>query len=108
MSTVLNAATASDDRTEQLTYQWLRESGVAINIANEDSLTPSISATNDAGTAVISFTATDEHGASSSDELTITVAAPIAPPEPEKSSSSSGILPIYLLLLMSLLAIRRR
>ncbi|WP_394227534.1 choice-of-anchor B family protein [Pseudoalteromonas spongiae] len=107
-STVLNAATASDDRSEQLTYQWQFVSGVAINIANEDSLTPSISATSDAGTAVISFTATDEHGASSSDELTITVVAPVAPPEPEKSSSSSGSLPIYLLLLMSLLAIRRR
>ncbi|TMO86651.1 choice-of-anchor B family protein [Pseudoalteromonas spongiae] len=107
-STVLNAATASDDRTEQLTYQWQRVSGVAINITNEDSLTPSVSATSEAGTAVISFTATDEHGAISSDELTITVVAPVAPPEPEKSSSSSGSLPIYLLLLMSLLAIRRR
>ena len=107
-STVLNAATASDDRSEQLTYKWQRVSGVAINITNEDSLTPSVSATSDAGSAVISFTATDEHGSSSSDELTITVVAPVAPPEPEKSSSSSGSLPIYLLLLMSLLAIRRR
>lgn len=107
-STVLNAATASDDRTEQLTYQWQLVSGVAINITNEDSLTPSVSATSEAGSAVVSFTATDEHGASSSDELTITVVAPVAPPEPDKSSSSSGSLPVYLILLMSLLAIRRR
>ncbi|MFH6954542.1 choice-of-anchor B family protein [Pseudoalteromonas sp. XMcav1-K] len=110
-STVLNAATASDDRTEQLTYQWQFVSGVAINITNADSLTPSVSASSEAGTAVISFTATDEHGASSSDELIITVVAPVTPvgpPVPEESSSSSGSLPICLLLLMSLLAIRRR
>ncbi|MCF6456434.1 choice-of-anchor B family protein [Pseudoalteromonas sp. MMG024] len=110
-STVLNAATASDDRTEQLNYQWQFVSGVAINITNADSLTPSVSASSEAGTAVISFTATDEHGASSSDELIITVVAPVipvGPPVPEESSSSSGSLPIYLLLLMSLLAIRRR
>jgi choice-of-anchor B domain-containing protein len=110
-STVLNAATASDDRTEQLNYQWQFVSGVAINITNADSLTPSVSASSEAGTAVISFTATDEHGASSSDELIITVVAPVipvGPPVPEESNSSSGSLPIYLLLLMSLLAIRRR
>ncbi len=104
-TTTLDAATVVDDYNENLTYLWQQKSGVSVNISNPDNLVPRISVGSEAGTAVMSLTVTDIHGTSSSDELTIEI---FAPPEPEKTSSSSGSLPIYLLLLMSLLAIRRR
>jgi hypothetical protein len=115
-SVVLESATASDDRTAELAYQWQQISGVEITLSSSNSINPTVTASSEAGTAVISFTATDEHGDLSSDELTITVIAPTpapsptpAPePEPVAQSSSSGAFFLSLFGLIALISIRRK
>jgi choice-of-anchor B domain-containing protein len=115
-SVVLESATASDDRTAELAYQWQQISGVEITLSSSNSINPTVTASSEAGTAVISFTATDEHGDLSSDELTITVIAPTPAPSPTPTpapetaaqSSSSGAFFLSLFGLIALISIRRK
>ncbi|NMH59352.1 choice-of-anchor B family protein [Alteromonas ponticola] len=67
-------ATASDPENDALTYSWQQTAGENVSLVESDSLTPSFTAPSTATTLTLSLTATDEFGASASDELTITVA----------------------------------
>ena len=108
-STTISTATASDDRSSQLAFQWQQVSGVPLTLSDTDSLSVAVAATSQAGSAVISITATDEHGATASDELTVTVVAPPEPqPAPPTDANSSGSLQWYLLSLIGLIAISRK
>ncbi len=104
----LTAATVTDAENDPLTYLWQHVSGVTITLSDEDTLTPRATASGTAGTAVVSLTATDVHGASNTSELTITVVAPPPPTETSSGGSSGGSMPIWLLTLISLFAFRKR
>lgn len=102
----LSAAVVNDGENTELTYQWQQVSGVPLTLGNSERLAATITASNQAGTAVVSLSATDQHGATTTDELTVTVVAPVTP-EPS-SSSSGGSLPLWLLSCFTLLVLRRK
>lgn len=108
-STKLSAATVTDPEDDSLTFSWELISGVALTLSDTDQLEPTITATSEAGAAVVRLTATDTHGASGFSELTVTVVAPApATEEPPKSSSSGGSVPAWMLVITILFVFRKR
>lgn len=111
-STTLTSATISDPENDSFTMQWRQSSGVSLTLTNTDSLGLTIAASGEAGTATLVLTATDSHGATSSDEMTVTVVAPVTPTTPsvntQSSGSSGGSISFWLLGLVGLLLSRRK
>ena len=106
----LSAATVTDPEDDALTYQWEHTSGIALTLADTDKLELQVTAGSQAGSAVLTLTATDIHGATSSDSLTVTVVspAPVIPSTPQSGGSGGGSVPLWLLGALSLLVLRRK
>jgi choice-of-anchor B domain-containing protein len=107
-------ATATDNENDPLTYLWQQTSGASVTLTNADALTASFVAPASAGAIVLSFTATDSKGLTSSSTITLTVIAavvvtptPTPTPTPTSSSSGGGTFGYLILFLVSIL-IRKR
>lgn len=112
-ATVTVTATASDTENDPLTYLWQQTGGTAVTLNNADTLSASFVAPATADTIVLSFTATDSKGLSTSSTITLTIVAPAVvtptPATPNATSSSSGGGTFgYLLLILIPLLTRRR
>jgi len=109
-SIINTEANATDAENDQLSYLWTQESGPQITIDNSTSIKPKLTSSDEAGEAIITFTVTDERGASNSDNITIKVIAAVTPPEPttqpEPQQSSSGS--IYILCILMAFVTRLR
>ena len=67
-------ANASDAFGDVVTYQWTQIAGTSVSLSNNNSLNPSFTAPNNAGTLKFRLTATNVVGLSASSEVTVTVA----------------------------------
>ena len=108
-----NAARVTDAENDSVTYLWQKVSGVNVTLEDTTKLNAKVTATSEAGVAIIRLTATDSHGASTSSELTVTVVAPTPTPTPTQPTASSGgssggSMPIWLLTALALIGIRRK
>jgi choice-of-anchor B domain-containing protein len=108
-----NAARVTDAENDNVTYLWQKVSGVNVTLSDTAKLNAKITATSEAGVAIIRLTATDSHGASASSELTVTVVAPTPTPTPTQPTTSSGgssggSMPVWLLTALTLIGLRRR
>lgn len=102
-------AEASDIDNDEMTYLWEQTSGTAVTLTSSEELSAKFTAPSDAGTLVFKFTATDFRGASSDEELTVTVVeapAPVPLPTVPTTNQSSGggstsLVTLFLLLLIN-------
>ena len=104
-------STVSDPEDDPLIYLWQQTAGTSVTISNADQSQASFVAPSTAEALTFSLTVTDDKGAESSDEVQVSVIAPVVidpEPEPEpRSNSGSGSMGAMLLML-AVLARRRR
>lgn len=82
--------TAQDSEGSTLTYAWSQVSGSSVTLAGADTLNASFVAPSSAGDLEFSLTVTDEFGAATSDNITVTVVATTTPTAPTNGSSSGS------------------
>lgn len=100
-----------DNEEDPVTYSWQQTGGSNVSISNSDALQANFVAPTTASTLTFEFTATDFRGASSTQEITVTiVAAPVVTPPvtpPANNSSGGGSFAYLSLLALGLLSIRK-
>ncbi len=84
-------AQASDLDNDEMTYLWQQTAGEEINISNAETLSASFTAPNSADSLTFQFTATDFRGASTTENITVSIITPavVAPTEPSSSGGGS-------------------
>ena len=75
-STVLDGSKSSDPDGTISAYAWTAVSGSGVGISNANTAKPTISSLAE-GTYIFKLTVTDNKGATASDEVTVTVSAPV-------------------------------
>jgi hypothetical protein len=100
--TVRLTATAQDAEGDAISYQWRQISGASVNLQNAATASPSFVAPATTTSLVFRVTATDNRGASSSDEISVTVVTVSL----ADNGSGGGSTP-WLLIMALLLAIWR-
>jgi choice-of-anchor B domain-containing protein len=108
-ATNLNAQ-AADAENDTMTYLWEQTSGTSVLITNANSLVANFTAPTSADSLIFKFTATDFRGASTTENITVTVVAPVIGVTPQKTSSGGTIfwLTIFSLCLISSRKMRRK
>ena len=105
--TVALTATAQDAQGDSISYQWQQLTGSSVGLLNAQTFSASFVAPSASGSLSFRVTATDNRGASSSDDITITVVT--LPPDNIISDSGSGGSSTPLMLLaLALLSLRWR
>ena len=105
--TVTLTATAQDAQGDSISYQWQQLTGSSVGLLNAQTFSASFVAPSASGSLSFRVTATDNRGASSSDDITITVVT--LPPDNIISDSGSGGSSTPLMLLaLALLSLRWR
>lgn len=101
-------ATAVDAENDSISYQWQQLSGASVNLQNADSANVTFVAPASSTSLVFQITATDSRGASSNDDVTVTVVS--LPPADINNGTDSGggSGSAVALLLLTLLCWRRR
>ena len=82
----LDGSDSEDPDGDRLTYRWTQERGTSVRLSSRSSSRPSFTAPSSAGSLRFRLTVTDEHGASDSDYVTITVRAVNRRPEADAGS----------------------
>ncbi len=100
-------ATVVDNGNQIVSYQWQQTGGASVTILNNDQLAASVNNIAQ-GSYTFSLTITDELGRTSTDQVSVNVAAKTNPPAPEESGGGGGSIPLVWLVLMSLLVGGRR
>ncbi len=108
---ILDASQSSDFNGDSITYQWeIVGEPIGVKLNNDTSAQATFVAGNIAGAVEVNIIATDEHGASSSKTVIVTVTKEVVVKpnieEKEKSAGAGGV--ILLLLSIRSLSIRRR
>jgi hypothetical protein len=93
-------STAQDAEADTISYLWQQLSGTPVSLQGVNSASSSFIAPASAGALVFRVTATDTLGASSSDEVTISVLAAVQNTQPASSGGGSGALFVMALLLL--------
>ena len=105
--TVTLTANAQDAEGDSISYQWQQLTGSSVGLINAQTASVSFVAPSASGSLSFRVTATDSRGASSSDDITVTVVT--LPPDTIISDSGSGGSSTPLMLLaLALLSLRRR
>ncbi|MGB2427314.1 MAG: choice-of-anchor B family protein [Alteromonas sp.] len=102
-------ATASDPEGGEISIAWSQTAGTSVSLSGDDTLTPSFTAPDTAGTLTFELQVTDDFGVQSTDTVTVVVNAPIVTPTPNTNSDSGGGSLLWPgLTALALLALRRR
>jgi subtilisin family serine protease/chitodextrinase len=100
-------ATVVDNGNQVISYQWQQTAGASVTILNSDQLAASVNNIAQ-GSYTFSLTITDDLGRTSTDQVSVTVAAKTNPPVAEESSGGGGgSLHLAWLLLLGLLSVSR-
>jgi len=99
-------AQASDSENDEMTYLWQQTAGAEISLTDAEALSASFTAPSSAGSLTFQFTATDFRGASTTEEITVSIVSPVVVTPTEPSSSGGGS--TSWLILIGLAAILRR
>jgi len=100
-------SSATDAESDALTYAWSQTSGTAVDIVNASMNDASFISPNQAQTLSFKLVVTDSRGASSQETVDITVKEPVVTP-PAAKKSSSGSLPIGMLLSLLIVLVWRK
>ncbi|MDM7861924.1 choice-of-anchor B family protein [Alteromonas sp. ASW11-36] len=84
------SGTASDPEGGELVINWEQTVGTAVTLNNADTLTPSFTAPDTAGTLTFELQVTDDFGVLATDSVVVRVTAPTATTPPAGSDSGSG------------------
>jgi len=107
-ATATLTATASDAEGDSLTYSWTQTAGPSVTLNNADSATPNFVAPEVSATTSLTFEVVVSDGDLQSAPASATVTVNDVPEPPPPSGGGGGSLPTYLLLLLTMLGIRRK
>lgn len=108
LQTINLESTVSDPEQDPVTYLWEQTAGPAVTLSDATQPQVSFVTPGSAASLTMRLTVTDDKSATSSATVTITVVEPVEPPPPASSSGGSGSFGTGLMLLLSIIAVRRK